>query len=83
MQGAAIGSPVSAVVANLYMEVFEDLALESAPVKPRTWKRYVDDTYCIVKRGMVEELLYHLNSDRPSIQSTLELESGGGERKET
>ena len=29
-QGAAMGSPVSAVVANLYMEFFGELALESA-----------------------------------------------------
>ena len=30
-----MGSPVSAVVANLYMESFEELALRSAPAKPR------------------------------------------------
>ena len=30
-EGAAMGSPVSAVVANLYMEHYEQLALESAP----------------------------------------------------
>ena len=47
-EGAAMGSPVSAVVANLYMEFFEDLALTSAPKRPRMWKRYVDDTCCIV-----------------------------------
>ena len=66
-EGAAMGSPVSAAVANLYMEVFEDLALKSAPVTPRLWKRYVDDTCCIVKKGTVEAPLGHLNSARPSI----------------
>ena len=35
-EGAAMGSPVSAVVANMYMEFFEELALETSPVKP-TW----------------------------------------------
>ena len=32
-QGLAMGSPVSAVVANLYMEFFEDLDLRSTPLK--------------------------------------------------
>ena len=35
--GAAMGSPVSPVVANVYMEMFEDLALKTEEV-PRIWK---------------------------------------------
>ena len=35
-EGAAIGSPVSAVMANLYIELFKELALRSAPAKPLT-----------------------------------------------
>ena len=69
-----MGSPVSAVVANLYMEFFEGLALTSAPLRPRVWKRYVDDTFCICKRGSEEEFLHHLNSIRTSIQFTMECE---------
>ena len=76
-EGVAMGSPVSAVVANLYMEFFEDLALDTAPVKPRLWKRYVDDTCCIVKKGATEGLLDHLNSVRPYIQLTVEVEKDG------
>ena len=30
-EGAAMGSPISAVVADLYMEFFEELALRTAP----------------------------------------------------
>ena len=37
-EGAAMGSPVSAVVANLYMEHFEQIALNSALHRPRLWK---------------------------------------------
>ena len=65
-EGAAMGSPVSAVVANLYMEFFEELALETAPTRPRLWKRYVDDTFCILRKGSTEELLHHLNGVQSS-----------------
>ena len=51
-EGAAMGFPVSAVVANLYVEFFEQLALGTAPTKPRLWKRYVDDIFCILRKGL-------------------------------
>ena len=70
-----MGSLVSAVVANLYMEHFEKLALECAPSCPRLWKRYVDDTHCIIKPGGIEEFHHYINSIHPSIQFTAELES--------
>ncbi len=47
-------------------------ALNSAPLKPVLWKRYVDDTFCIVKKGSEKHLLDHLNSVRPSIKFTME-----------
>ena len=43
-EGAAMGSPVSAVIANRYMEIFEGQLIESAPFKLKIWKRYVDNT---------------------------------------
>ena len=76
-EGAAMGSLVSAVVANLYMEFFEELALETAPTRPRLWKRYVDDTFCILRKGSTEELLHHLNGVRPTIKFTVEQEEDG------
>ena len=74
-----MGSPVSAVVANLYMEYFEDLALSQAPddCVPRIWKRYVDDTFCILKKDAVQEHLSHLNSLRPTIRFSIEVERDG------
>ena len=42
-KGAAMGSPVSPVVANLYMELFEHRALTSTVNPPRLWRRYVGD----------------------------------------
>ena len=71
-----MGSPVSAVVANLYMEFFEEQSLDSAPCRPRLWKWYVDDTCCIMK-DTVDGLLHHLNGIRPTIKFTMELEKNG------
>jgi len=44
VHGEAMGSPLSPIVANLYMEWFETKALDSFPLKPEWWDRYVDDT---------------------------------------
>ena len=69
-----MGSPVSAVIANLYMEAFEEQAVESAPHKPKIWKRYVDDTFTVLECSNVDSFLYHLNSQQPTIRFTMETE---------
>ena len=59
-----MGSPVSPIVCNLYMEHLESKAIDTAPLelKPRIWKRYVDDIFEVVKRGTTLQLTEHLNS---------------------
>ena len=57
-------SPVSAVIANLYMEEFEERAIATATYKPKIWKRYVDDTFTVLGRvgkDYVDGFLQHLN----------------------
>ena len=76
-EGAAMGSPVSPVVANTYMEYFEDLAMMTSPNSPRVWKWYVDDTFCILKKTAVLETLDHLNGIRPTMQFTIKEEKEG------
>ncbi|XP_030849793.1 uncharacterized protein LOC115927720 [Strongylocentrotus purpuratus] len=78
-EGAAMGSPVSAVVANLYMESFEEEALDTCPLSCmlRVWKRYVDDTFIIVPISETDKLLKHMNSLEPTIQFTSEIECEG------
>ena len=53
IHGCAMGSLVSPVVANLCMEVIEDSALSASTVPPKIWKRYVDDSFFIIKRDSV------------------------------
>ena len=72
--GAAMGSPVSAVIANLYMESFEEQAITTSSYEPRIWKRYVDDTFTILDRENVDDFLQHLNNQQPSIRFTMETE---------
>ena len=70
----AMGSPVSAVIANTVMEDVEQRASANLPVKPFFWKRYVDDVISAVSGNEAGRLLSHLNSVEPSIQFTLERE---------
>ena len=74
-QGLAMGSPLSLVLANIYMEYFEEMALGSISLKPSMWLRYVDDTFFLwFHQEDVQTLLDHVNSIQPSIQFTIEKE---------
>ena len=72
VEGAAMGSPISPIVANLYMEQFEIRAIESSTNPPLLWRRFVDDTFVIMKKCHKEEFLQHLNSVDKNIQFTVE-----------
>ena len=77
-KGAAMGSPVSSIVANLYMEAFEHRAITLAVNPPRLCKRYEDDTFGILQQSHKEEFLLHINSVDPSIIfTTLEARPDG------
>ena len=72
VEGAAMGSPVSPIVANLYMEYLEQKALSTAPHPPRSWCRYVDDTFVIHKEANKQGFVQHINSVDPAIKFTVE-----------
>ena len=56
-----MGSPVSVVIATIYMEEFEEQAITNATCKPKIWKRYVDDTFSVLDRDDIYFQLLHLN----------------------
>jgi hypothetical protein len=71
--GVAMGSPLSPVIANFFMQDFEKHALETATHKPTYWYRYVDDTFIIWPHGkdMQMELLEHINKQHNKIKFTI------------
>ena len=72
INGAAMGSPISPIVANLFMEDFEVKAIQAAKNPPKMWKRYVDDTCVILSSISKDEFFHHINSIDPRIQFTSE-----------
>ena len=69
-----MGSPVYPMVANIYIDMFEELALSTASHAPRIWKRYVDDTFCVMEAEHVDQFLSHIENLRPTIKFTMEQE---------
>ena len=65
--GIAMGSFVSAVIANLVMEDVEQRALASVPVSLSFWKRFVYEVISAVSRNEIDILLQHLNYIEPSM----------------
>ncbi|XP_078599380.1 uncharacterized protein LOC144874745 [Branchiostoma floridae x Branchiostoma japonicum] len=69
-----MGSPVSPIVCNLYLEHLEQRALRTALNPPLWWYRYVDDTHTKLKKTYADEFTDHLNSLDPDIKFTFEKE---------
>ena len=73
-----MGSPVSSVVANIFVEDFEERAISMAgQLELSIWRRYVDDVFSILKRKNVERFLSHVNQLDEQISFTVEREEDG------
>ena len=76
--GMAMGSPLSAVLACMFMEVLESGPIEGILPPGTTWLRYVDDTWVAVPEGTNDsELLAALNAIHPTVKFTMEAEADG------
>ena len=66
-----MGSPISPLIANIFMEEFEVKALSSCPYPQSLWLRFVYDSFVITKAEHSQPLLQHINSQDPHIQFTV------------
>ena len=66
-----MGSLVSPIVDNLYMECFER-GSQFCYKPPRAWSRFVDDTWVIQKQAHKQEFLDHINNVDPAVKFTVE-----------
>jgi hypothetical protein len=72
-----MGNSLSLVVSNIFMEHFKEIALDIADNKPAKWFKYVNNTFVVwpYGPGRLQRFLHHLNSIRPTIRFTMEVEA--------
>ena len=75
---AAMGSPLSPIIANLYMEAFEKESISTAPDPPTFWRRFVDDTFVIIQKAKEDSFFNHINSIDNKIQFAKEASRSDG-----
>ena len=73
--GVAMGSPISVIIENLVKENVEEGAMSTFLNPHKVWRRYVDDTFVIIKKIEVDEFYNHINNIEPSITLTIEHET--------
>ena len=63
-EGQAMGSPLTLMTSNIFMEHFETKAPDTYPLKPVAWFRFADDTFIVWGHGKNElaNFLDHLNN---------------------
>ena len=61
-----MGSPVSPIVANLFMEDYEGKALEAYQDPSKYWGRYIDDALAVIKTANIEP--FHTASESYSLE---------------
>ena len=75
--GVCMGSPLGPVLANVFMVYLEETIVPQLKTSMPTWKRYVDDTFALVKKGKRDEIIKKLNSFHSNIKFTHEVEKEG------
>jgi predicted GIY-YIG superfamily endonuclease len=75
LTGLAMGSPISAIIANIFMEFFEKTYIIN-DINFSCWCRYVDDIFAITRNDIdLHNILNQLNNKLDCIKFTIEIEN--------
>ena len=77
VDGLAMGSPLSATLANVFLSHHEQQWINNCPpsFKPKYYKRYVDDTFLLFdNEEQANQFLDYMNNRHPRIKFTIETE---------
>ncbi len=76
ISGLPMGSRLSPILANIFMEEVETSVLTSLCIRPKLYVRYVDDIFIIYDSQILQlqQLLLIFNSQHPDIRLTCEME---------
>lgn len=75
IEGVAMGSPISSVIAQIVMEQLETQTINKLDNKISLYKRYVDDCILAISPKDKNVILNTFNSFHPKLQFTIELEN--------
>ena len=78
IQGLAMGNNLSPLMAIVYMDHIETLAISSTNGSVVFWVRYIDDIFIIAKNP-IDEIMEKANAISPVIKFTSELPNSNGE----
>ena len=71
VDGCPMGCPISVVLSNIFCEKIELDVVK--PLKPKLYKRYVDDIYSKQFKNQPEKLFQKLNNYHPNTKLTIDL----------
>lgn len=75
--GLAMGSSLSPIIANIFLNHFEEMHLNGCPnnIKPQLYRRYLDDTFLLFRNSdQASQFFEYFNDKHPQIKFTYEPE---------
>ncbi|UYV72180.1 hypothetical protein LAZ67_9002115 [Cordylochernes scorpioides] len=74
-RGSPMGSPLSTIIAEIVMTRIDNWITHTLPTDIQFWRRYIDDVFCVCKKGQESFILSTLNNYNQDISFTLETET--------